>query len=495
MIKMAIFDLDDTLIDTSSFKEKRDNGEWDKLPLYINNFTVIGNAIDAINKLREKDVVIGIMTTSKRDYATQVASHFNIDYDELCAYEDLIYRSDDFTTLKTNSICHLRRCYHLQANEVLFIGDSYKDYKACEETNTMFITHSGSQAYSDFSGKLLSVNSYDELIEAYDYLKDNSSHIVHQREHENFGNFTTFSNYLTDIYPNIPHQQNRKISYDSMHKRVLDLKANSKKSLINWLQLLDNIQLKDYISDIKFVTRVLSSSETSIDTNNIVALDIIAFCIADNIGATYKTDLLIKSSTHDKLSQSGHGFDGRKEIIDGKYSFTNNPNDNILVIDDIITTGATFNEIKRAITSVSTDTNIEFCSIAQSLPYEREKYVENINNSNYFHCANESIDTVKLYHTYLIYYILILSPEEKKEINRSGNYLSGIVNIRDKTILDENHNYIYFRIVMDSNGQIEIEQTICNFFNDLSECKSYSNLKTPSFIKDMIESLYNQLNS
>jgi FMN phosphatase YigB (HAD superfamily) len=495
MIKMAIFDLDDTLVDTSSFKEKRDNGEWDKLPLYINNFTVIGNAIDAINKLREKDVVIGIMTTSKRDYATQVASHFNIYYDELCAYEDLIYRSDDFTTLKTNSICHLRRCYHLRVNEVLFIGDSYKDYKACEETNTMFITHANSQAHSDFGGKLISVNSYDELTEAYDYLKDNSSHIVHRREHENFGNFITFSNYLTDIYPNIPHQQNRKVSYDSMHKRVLDLKDRKIKSLINWLQLLVNMPLKTYFPNIQFVTRALGSSEMSINRNNIEALDIITFCIAHNIGAEYKTDLLYKSSTHDKLSHSGHGFDGRKEIIDGKYTFSNNQMGNILVFDDIITTGATFNEIKRAITSLNTGINLQFCSIAQSLPYEGAKYVENINNSNYFHCANESIETVKLYHAYLIYYILTLSSEEQKKITSSGNYLSGVVNTRDKVIFGENYNYMYFRVMMDSEGQIVIEQTICNFFNNLNECKSYSNVRTPQFVKNTIESLYNQFNS
>ncbi len=490
MIKMAIFDLDDTLVDTSSFKEKRDNREWDKLPLYMNNFNILGNAIEAINKLKEKNIKIVIMTTSIRDYASKIIIHFNIPHDHLYAYEDLIEHSDSYTSLKTNSICSLRNYYQLLANEILFIGDSYKDYKACEETNTMFITHANSQAHSDFSGKLISVNSYDELIEAYDYLKDNSSHLIHQREHENFGSFTTFSNYLTDIYPNIPHQQNRKVSYDSMHKRVLDLKDRKIKSLINWLQLLDNMSLKTYFPNIQFVTRALGSSEIAIDRNNIEALDIITFCIAHNIGAEYKTDLLYKSSTHDKLSHSGHGFDGRKEIIDGKYTFSNNQIGNILVFDDIITTGATFSEIKRAITSVNTGINLQFCSIAQSLPYEGEKYVENINNSNYFHCANESIETVKLYHAYLIYYILTLSVEEQKKITRSGSYLSGIVNINDKVILGKTYKYMYFRVVMDTSGQIDIPRTICNFFNILDECKSYINERTPSFVKDSIKELY-----
>ncbi|MFW2567863.1 NIF family HAD-type phosphatase [Aliarcobacter butzleri] len=494
MIKMAIFDLDDTLVDTSSFKEKRDNGEWDKLSLYINNFTIIGNAINAINKLIEKNVIIVIMTTSIRDYASKIILHFSIPCDHLYAYENLIQSSDTYTSLKTNSICSLKSYYHLQTNEVIFIGDSYRDYKACEETNTMFITHPNSQAHSDFGGKLISVNSYDELIEAYDYLKDNSSHLVHQREHENFGNFTTFSNYLTDIYPIIPHQQNRKVSYDSMHKRVLDLKDRKIKSLINWLQLLHNMPLRTYFPNIQFVTRALGSSEIFIDKNNIEALDIITFCIAHNIGAEYKTDLLYKSSIHDKLSHSGQGFDGRKEIIDGKYTFSNNQIGNILVFDDIITTGATFSEIKRAITSVNTGINLQFCSIAQSLPYERKKYVENINNSNYFHCANESIETVKLYYAYLIYYILKLSPEEQKKITFSDDYLSGVVNIKDKVIFGARYNFMYFRVKMNSNGQIIIGHTICNLFNNLNECKSYSNPRTPQFIKEIIESLYNQLN-
>lgn len=474
MIKIVIFDLDDTLINTSCFKPLRDSGQWSQLDNYIDKFTEIRNAKEAIDLLREKEIIVVIITTSVNDYAKKILSNFEIEYDELFGYHELEEHYVDYTSSKTGSICHLRQKYNLKSNQILFIGDSYKDYKACEETNTLFMTHQDSEAYKDFSGKVITLDSYKNLIPFIESYPSESFSMLNI-EHEHLGNVTTMSYYLTDIYAPIPNTRYAKkedfennspsenamdntglpkFSFDAMHKRIKDLKDQKQKSLVNLINTLEQIDLTQYFINIKYVVRALSSNELQYNKFNITAMDILGFYIANKLDAVYQPDILEQNETHEKFSsQTGLRYEERKKIIEGNYSAKElKETGNILVIDDVITTGATTEEIIRAIQETNPSKEIQLFSIAISNKYTEDKYIQNINNTVNFVCGHPTFKDKKTYSYYLLT-LLHQNIEESKIFNNDkGIYLNRILQIDSFEILGSKHNYIFCSCNKENNS-------------------------------------------
>lgn len=81
---MVIFDLDDTLVDTSKIKQYR-RRDWKKCCDLIATYTALNVSLDVIAKLKEK-FSIGVVTNSPRFYAEKVLDNFGIEVDVLISY-------------------------------------------------------------------------------------------------------------------------------------------------------------------------------------------------------------------------------------------------------------------------------------------------------------------------------------------------------------------------------------------------------------------------
>ena len=467
MIKLVVFDLDDTLVDTSSFKSLRDNGKWNELTKHIDNFNEIGDSKNVIDLLRKNEIIVIIMTTSRTDYAEEVLNKFNINYDELFGYSELKKYYLKYTTSKTGAICKLKSEYDLSSNEILFVGDSYKDYKACEETNILFITAKNTEAFTSFDGKLISVNSYSDIFPILKEIQDISFGIINE-QNERIGEFKTLAYYLTDSYVPISmsiyrnkedyednevendedDKEGTRFSYDAMHKRIKDVKNNKPKSIVNTIRALLEIRLKSHFAPIDYVVRALGSNELEYDKNNISAMDIICFFIASRLGAEYKPMMLKQSKTHDKFShQKNLNYNARHELVSGTYSADEiDDNKNILLIDDVITTGATTEEILRAIKQSNSTVNVQLFSIAKSEKYTQKRYIQNITNATYFTCAHPNFNQQRKYQDILIKFLKKLLSSNKIITAKDGGYNKTLICSNDINILDKSKNYIFFSI-------------------------------------------------
>ena len=92
MIKMVLFDLDDTIVDSNCFEEDRNNKNWANLDEKLVNFKILFDADQVILKLKEIGIRVGIITTSPKNiYALRVLKHFDIELciDDIYGYEYL----------------------------------------------------------------------------------------------------------------------------------------------------------------------------------------------------------------------------------------------------------------------------------------------------------------------------------------------------------------------------------------------------------------------
>lgn len=85
---MFIFDLDDTLVDTSKIKKFR-RVDWDKCIACISTDTHLNISLKTLDKLRSKHK-IAIVTNSPKFYAENVLNFHNVKVDELISYRDTI---------------------------------------------------------------------------------------------------------------------------------------------------------------------------------------------------------------------------------------------------------------------------------------------------------------------------------------------------------------------------------------------------------------------
>lgn len=141
---------------------------------------------------------------------------------------------------------------------------------------------------------------------------------------------------------------------DEVGKELLLFKKENQTSILRWLHYVD-VNFDTIFKDMKvdYLVRALASNETS-NTNQNTPLDLMGKLLAKKFNAKYISNILTKDKT-EQLKFAG-GEDNRKQILDHKYSCdlkNLNPNGTYLIIDDVSTTGTTFNEIIRAINEAS----------------------------------------------------------------------------------------------------------------------------------------------
>jgi HAD superfamily hydrolase (TIGR01509 family) len=127
--KAIIFDLDDTIINTSEIKRLRKhpwNECYSKIP--SNTYNLMNQNL--IKLLEDKKFLVGIVTNSPRPYATRVLSHHNVRYNDLICYHDCTRRKphpEPLIKSATNLGVHPK--------EVISIGDHKNDIFASKSAD------------------------------------------------------------------------------------------------------------------------------------------------------------------------------------------------------------------------------------------------------------------------------------------------------------------------------------------------------------------------
>jgi len=123
MIKVVIFDLDQTLVDSSCAEQDRKNREWSKVYSKIPTMRCYDGIHDILRYLVEKKIIIVILTSSPRVYCEKVLQYFNIKPDFIVAYHDVKLHKPN-----PESINLVIEKFNIQnPKSVLHIGDDPKD--------------------------------------------------------------------------------------------------------------------------------------------------------------------------------------------------------------------------------------------------------------------------------------------------------------------------------------------------------------------------------
>jgi len=148
---------------------------------------------------------------------------------------------------------------------------------------------------------------------------------------------------------------------------LLNFKKGYETSIQRWWNFIDshfNVVFKDMKVD--YIVRALSSRETHHSTYN--GLDLLGELLAKRFNAEYVNDILFKPVT-EQLKFAG-GIYNREAILRGKYNADLSKLEKgktFLVIDDVSTTGTTFNEIKRAILKEDSQAKVEGFALVKTL--------------------------------------------------------------------------------------------------------------------------------
>jgi HAD superfamily hydrolase (TIGR01509 family) len=129
-MKGVIFDLDQTIIDSSISEYYRNNRKWSKVYELIPNFTVYNEINEILIDLRVRDFKIAIVTTSPSTYTDKVLNHFNIECDFRVCYHDAARIKpypDQYNKVVENLQLHRDKTYTL--------GDRAIDIQAAHNAN------------------------------------------------------------------------------------------------------------------------------------------------------------------------------------------------------------------------------------------------------------------------------------------------------------------------------------------------------------------------
>ncbi|UEG50317.1 HAD family hydrolase [Ferruginibacter lapsinanis] len=146
MYKVIIFDLDQTLIDSSAIEALRANRRWPKVMQSLNLINQLEDLKKLVIKLHNASIKIGIVTNSPSTYAKGVLQHFGIPYDALVAFHDVSLRKPNPEAFNL-----IMKKLNVSSQDCLNVGDHDNDILAGQRANITSIGvkwHSNNYTFS-----------------------------------------------------------------------------------------------------------------------------------------------------------------------------------------------------------------------------------------------------------------------------------------------------------------------------------------------------------
>ena len=190
-------------------------------------------------------------------------------------------------------------------------------------------------------------------------------------------NMSSTFNFLSGAYHLAYYFPRKYGTNDTVSEYILHFKDNREPYTTKWIALATR-EVAVKIKDIDIVVRVLGSTELTASGHT--SLDKLGVILAKHTNSVY-----VKSALNKKRQTRPLKFLSRAERqqeLNGLYTFqkpktisSNNPN--ILLIDDIVTSGTTLKEVNRAIKTVLPQCRLFFFSIGKTYDNWKDGVVTN----------------------------------------------------------------------------------------------------------------------
>lgn len=129
-IKCVIFDLDQTLVDTSKLESLRNNKQWKEIYLNLHLCKLYDDIEYVVNALLLRGIIIAIVTSSPSTYAKKILEYFDLKYDYLVGYHDVIKHKPNPAPM-----FKVLEYFNLKPNEVISFGDKDIDIISSNSAN------------------------------------------------------------------------------------------------------------------------------------------------------------------------------------------------------------------------------------------------------------------------------------------------------------------------------------------------------------------------
>lgn len=135
MVKHVIFDLDQTLVDSSIALIDRQNRDWASVYSKIRLMKIFDGIHELLHFLDANSIEYSILTTSPSNYCNSVTSYFNIKPKHVVAYHDVKIRKPHpegiFKIASLISASHMK--------DIIHIGDQANDIFASKNSGTISV--------------------------------------------------------------------------------------------------------------------------------------------------------------------------------------------------------------------------------------------------------------------------------------------------------------------------------------------------------------------
>tara|TARA_R110002167_G_C12707254_1_gene655181 strand:- start:960 stop:5651 length:4692 start_codon:yes stop_codon:yes gene_type:complete len=327
MIKCVILDLDGTLIDTSALEVLRTQGRWRDIPNHLHQCTPYKEVVDVLNTARAAGIKVCIFTNSPSNYVRSVLGHFDLSVDYVVAFHDVQNRKPS-----SEGVGKILSHFGLKCNEAIYLGDTDDDRTAASNAKVEFFAVDWGQV-SKVDKSHFGVPRLLERI----WTGLDKNHLPNQRSNllQN-GNHFFLGYYASGTKP-----------------EVLAFKDNKQKAVDRWINKA--VELSSSMPSVDCVLRALGHAETEIpSTNSDLPLDRLGSQLANSLSTVYQPDFVRKSRVLIKSVKCSKKE--REQQVHGVYTIDpstavsfDNDNPTFLVIDDVLTSGATTRDIMRAL--------------------------------------------------------------------------------------------------------------------------------------------------
>jgi phosphoglycolate phosphatase-like HAD superfamily hydrolase len=199
--RYVIFDLDQTLVDSSALANERDKKDWDAVYRGVSKVQIYPGVLDLLKAVRDAGYKIAVVTSSPKRYCDEVCKRLGIISDVSVCYDDVArpkpqpdsfrlalallkgYSGDSKDQVKVTKFLSDRYYKYGEAlyPQTIVVGDSYRDVLAASN---------GTMVPFDVVGVTWGIPSADELISSHPtYIANSVSDLKHLliRHHDEYG--------------------------------------------------------------------------------------------------------------------------------------------------------------------------------------------------------------------------------------------------------------------------------------------------------------------
>ncbi|MBT4210341.1 MAG: HAD-IA family hydrolase, partial [Porticoccaceae bacterium] len=351
MIKCIIIDLDGTLVNTSALEELKTQRRWREIPDHLHLCTPYKEVVDVLDTARAAGIKVGIFTNSPSTFVNHVLKYFNISVDYVVAFHDVKNHKP-----ASEGVEKILNHFGLNCSEAVYLGDTDDDSTAASIANVEFFAVDWGQI-SNVEKSHLGVSRLLEHIGTglgKKLSKHQRSGITQRGNHFFLGFYAT-----------------------GTKQEVLAFKNNNQQAVDRWVNKA--LELSSNLPRIDCIVRALGHAETEASSTDLVLpLDRLGSQLARSLNATYRPDYLRKSRVLVKSFQCT--AKEREKQVQGVYTIDpnitesqNNDKLTFLVIDDVMTSGATTRDISRALSLAYPGARIYIFTLVKTLYRSQDK--------------------------------------------------------------------------------------------------------------------------